>query len=87
MNYVRLIEQLDAEIAKLKEARDLLGSVELPKVLPAKRFALKKSVKRNASDGGTVIKHAKRTPAKFINRKRAGGDTGDGGYGFTKEKI
>jgi hypothetical protein len=87
MDYSKLIEQLDAEIARLKEARDLLGSVELPKAVPAKRFALKKSAKRNAGDGRSVIKHAKKTPAKFINRNRSGGDTGDGGYGYTKEKV
>jgi len=97
MDYENLLKQIDAEIERLKKARELLAEPATPKKVPYKVItggAPKKKAAYKSASGRTMVKHSKKkssTSGRFIARKRgdAGsgsgdGGTEDGGYGIVR---
>ncbi len=92
MNLSKILAELDAEIKRLRQAREILQESEKtagsPKKKPilATKKASSKTVKRNLSpEGRKRIADAQRKRWNAAKKgKPKDGGTGDGGYGFTK---
>jgi len=98
MDYGNLLKQIDAEIERLKKAREVLAAAAKPKKTTYKLIT-KAAPKKKAPFGsvsGSILstrskKDAKRSRAsgrifetKRGDRGRAGGGTDDGGYGIVR---
>lgn len=89
MDYEKLIQEIDAEIERLRIVRDLLQGAEGTKSLGRRKSApatkaSHKTIKRTMSpEGRKRVAEAQKKPWAMVKkRKTKNGGTGDGGYGI-----
>jgi hypothetical protein len=83
MDSEKLIREIDAEIERLKQARELLRATEGEKATGTTKSALSKARKSRVLSPEARKRIADAQRKRWANRGKSGGGTGDGGYGIS----
>lgn len=85
MDNEKLIREIDAEIERLKQAREFLRATEGAKATGTRRSAPSKARKSRVLSPEARKRIADAQRKRWASRGKSGGGTGDGGYGISPQ--